>query len=253
MDVAAYASEAIVEADHWWFVGRRRLFSRIIARQGIGPDADVLDVGTSTGTNLRMLRELGFRNVVGVDNSPDAIRFCAEKGLGSVRLGDVCALPFPDQSFDLILATDIIEHVDDDAAALKELRRVLRPAGMLLLSVPTFEMLWGLQDDVSHHRRRYTMPQLVSKLRGCDFVPVEHFYFNYILFLPILLARRAMRVLPMRFDSENQLNPGWLNRVLSPLFRFDVWSAQHMHPPFGVSALVLARIAPSVSLISGAS
>jgi hypothetical protein len=83
MDVATYAPEAAVESDHWWFVGRRCLFSDIIGRLGL----------------------------------PRAVRFCSEKGLGEVELGDVCALPFPDGRFDLVLATDVIEHVDDDCFA----------------------------------------------------------------------------------------------------------------------------------------
>jgi SAM-dependent methyltransferase len=245
MDVAAYAVEAAAEADHWWFVGRRHLFARLIAELGLPPDATILDVGTSTGTNLRMLHDLGFRHVVGLDQSPDAIRFCAEKRLGEVRLGDVCALPFLDASFDLVLATDIIEHVDDDLGALRELHRVLRPAGRLLLTVPTFSLLWGLQDEVSHHRRRYRMPQLLARLRSAQLASDENFYFNYLLFLPILLARCGMRLLRVQIDSEGQLNPPWLNCILGPLFRFDVWSARWMRPPIGVSALVLAARSPS--------
>ena len=240
MDLAVYAAEAAVEENHWWFVGRRLLFARLIAELGLPEDAPILDVGTSTGTNLRMLRDLGFRHVVGLDQSPEALRFCAEKGFGEVHLGDVCALPFPDASFDLVLATDILEHVDDDRGALTELRRVLRPAGRLLLTVPTFPVLWGLQDDVSHHFRRYRMPQLLALLRAARLTPGENFYFNYLLFLPILLVRRCMRLLSVRVDSETLLNPSWLNRILGPLFRFDVWSARRIRPPVGVSALVLA-------------
>ncbi len=80
MDIATYAAEAAIEADHWWYVGRRLLFSDIIKALGLPESADVLDVGTSAGTNLRMLRDLGFARVIGVDQSREAIRFCAEKG-----------------------------------------------------------------------------------------------------------------------------------------------------------------------------
>jgi SAM-dependent methyltransferase len=245
MDSATFAAEAAVEAGHWWFVGRRTLFSRIIERLGLPRDAAVLDVGTSTGTNLRMLRGLGFSRVTGLDQSPEAVRFCAEKGFGDVQLGDVCALPFPDQCFDLVLATDIVEHVPADLAAMRELRRVLKPRGYLLLTVPTFRLLWGLQDDVAHHQRRYRMPELLGKLRTAGLNPQQHFYFNYLLFLPILIARRLMRLLRVRVASENNLNPGWLNRILLPLFLFDIRTANWLKPPVGVSALVVA--APSAA------
>jgi SAM-dependent methyltransferase len=240
MDIAAYAVEAAVEADHWWFVGRRLLFSDIIKGFDLPPDAEILDVGTSTGTNLRLLRDLGFTRITGVDKSPEAIRFCAAKELGEVRLGDVCALPFANQWFDLILATDVIEHVEDDLSALRELRRVLKPGGSLLLTVPAFPLLWGLQDDVSHHKRRYRLNQLLERLQNADLPQRRYFHFNYLLFLPILASRRLMRVLKIRVASEGQINAGWLNRALTLLFRFDVKTASRLRPPIGVSALVIA-------------
>jgi ubiquinone/menaquinone biosynthesis C-methylase UbiE len=91
-----------------------------------------------------MLSDLGFKHVTGVDMSDDAIRFCAEKGLGHVE-----KLPFDNVSFDVVLATDIIEHVDDDNRALAEIARVLRPGGKVLITVPAFQALWGLQDEVA--------------------------------------------------------------------------------------------------------
>ena len=240
MDSAAYAIEAAIEADHWWFVGRRLLFSDLIKGFGLPRDAEILDVGTSTGTNLRLLRDLGFGRITGVDQSPDAVRFCAEKGLGAVQLGDICALQLPEQRFDLVLATDVIEHVDDDLAALRELRRVLRPGGYLLLTVPAFHLLWGLQDDVGHHKRRYRLHRLLKMLPVADLSPRRYFYFNYLLFLPILAARRLMRRLKIRVASENEINTGWFNRALTRVFRFDVRTAPWLRPPIGVSALVVA-------------
>jgi SAM-dependent methyltransferase len=240
MDTATYAAEAAIEADHWWYVGRRLLFSDIIRALGLPESADILDVGTSAGTNLRMLRDLGFCRVTGVDQSCEAIRFCGEKGLGEVWLGDVCALPFDDRRFDLILATDIIEHVEDDLLALRELRRVLRPGQYLLLTVPAFSLLWGLEDDVSHHKRRYRLPELLDKLHRSDLAPVQHFYFNYVLFLPILVIRYLVRIFNVKVATEGELNTEWLNRMLIPLFRLDVRTAARLRPPIGVSALVVA-------------
>jgi SAM-dependent methyltransferase len=241
MDLATYAVEAAIEANHWWFIGRRLLFSEMIKGFDLPRDAKILDVGTSTGTNLRLLRDLGFTRITGVDQSPVAIQFCADKGLGQVKLGDVCALPFPDQSFDLILATDIIEHVADDLVALRELHRVLKPGQPLLLTVPAFPILWGLQDQVSHHKRRYRLRQLLKKLDQAKLSAQRHFYFNYLLFLPILTARQLMRVLRVRIESEGQINTRWLNRAMLLLFQLDVKTAPWLRPPVGVSALVIAR------------
>jgi SAM-dependent methyltransferase len=241
MESGVYEAEARVEASHWWFTGRRKLFSRTIRALDVGPRDAVLDVGTSTGTNLRMLDELGFQNVTGLDASEDAVRFCAAKGLGQVRLGDITGMPFADETFSLVLATDILEHVDDDEAALAEVHRVLKPEGTTLITVPAFSSLWGFQDEVSHHKRRYRMKPLLERIRGARLEPVTTFYFNYLLFAPIWAARRLMKVAKPSIKSEAELNAPLLNRALGTIFDFDVASAAWLRPPFGVSLLVLAR------------
>jgi SAM-dependent methyltransferase len=240
MDISTYAVEAEVEASHWWFVARRRLLANLIARQQIPTDARVLDIGTSTGTNLRLLKDLGFSNRRGLDLSDDAIRWCAEKGLGRVEKGDVCMLPFGDGEFQLVLATDIIEHVDDDLQAVKEIRRVLVPGGTAIISVPAFQSLWGLQDDVSHHKRRYLKQKFLDLIGRGGLACREGFYFNYLLFVPIWAARQLIRLLKMKLESENQLNAPMLNRILTWIFMLDVNTARIVRPPFGVSIMVVA-------------
>jgi SAM-dependent methyltransferase len=241
MDIAAYAVEAEVEQTHWWFVGRRRLFGREIAALQLPRGARVLDIGTSTGTNLRLLTELGQDQVTGLDVSEEAIRFCASKGLGQVRRGSVCALPFADDSLDLVLATDIIEHVEDDALALREINRVLVPGGHALITVPAFESLWGLQDEVSHHLRRYRLRPLTAAVRLAGLRPLRSFYFNYLLFAPIWLARQIMHLCRVKLASEGEVNTALLNRLLLAIFDLDTRSAARLSPPFGVSIFLLAQ------------
>jgi SAM-dependent methyltransferase len=241
MNIATYAIEAKVEQTHWWFVGRRKLFASEIERLGLPQDAPILDVGTSTGTNLRMLTEQGYHNVCGLDFSEESIRWCARKGLPPVHKGDVRRLPFGDNSFDLVLATDIIEHVDDDTLAVRELRRVLKPSGHALITVPAFASLWGLQDVVAHHKRRYRMKPLLDKLGKAGLLPDRSYYFNFILFVPIWLARRVVQLFGIKLDSESQINSPLLNRILSGVFKIDISLAPHVRAPFGVSVLVVAR------------
>jgi SAM-dependent methyltransferase len=241
MDIATFEVEAEVEANHWWFVGRRQLFSSLIEHTGLDRRASVLDVGTSTGTNLRMLRDLGFSRVRGLDSSEVAIQFCDQKGLGTVELGDACRIPAEDGSFQLVLATDVIEHVDDDNAALKEFTRVLAPGGYLLLTVPAFMSLWGLQDTVAQHRRRYRMRGLVNQIADAGLQPLQRFYFNFFLFAPIWTARQIIKMFGIKLGSENQVNSPSINKILTRIMAFDVALAPSIRPPFGVSALVLAR------------
>jgi SAM-dependent methyltransferase len=178
MDAADFFVEAEVERTHWWFSGRRELFARELAGAGIGPDARILDVGTGTGANLRMLRELRLDRVTGLDNNELAIQFCASKGLGLVQRGDICAMPFAPGSFDVVLATDVIEHVDDDRAALAEIARVLKSGGTALVSVPAFPSLWALQDVVAHHKRRYRLRPLLQRMREAGLEPRRYYHFN---------------------------------------------------------------------------
>jgi SAM-dependent methyltransferase len=240
MEASVYEAEAQNEQGHWWFVGRRKLFAALVAELGMARDAPILDAGTSCGTNLRMLRDQGFTHVLGLDLSEHAARFCRDKGLGEVRIGSIEQIPFPDASFDLVLATDVIEHVDDDLRALGELCRVLRPGGHAIVTVPAFQSLWGLQDDLSHHKRRYRSAQLERLVRQAGLVPKKKFYFNYLLFVPIWLARRAMRLWRPNIRSEGDINTPFINTVLGSVFAADVATAGRLKPPFGVSLLLVA-------------
>ena len=239
MDRSVYAVESQVQETHWWFVGRRTLFRKTLQGLKLPRAAAILDVGTSTGANLRLLQDMGFANVCGLDPSDEAIRYCRERQLAPVRQGDVCAMPFLDAQFDLVLATDIIEHVDDDAQALREIRRVLKPSGWALLTVPAFASLWGLQDDVAHHKRRYRHRELLQKLQTAGLRKHESFYFNFFLFSPIWAARQVLPLLPVELKSENQINSSLINRLLKVVFLADVISARTLHVPFGVSLLAL--------------
>ncbi len=241
MDTSTYAIEAEVEATHWWFEGRRRLLGNVIRGLGVSPNARVLDIGTSTGTNLRMLRDLGFTHVEGLDSSSEAIRWCREKGLGNVSQGDVCAMPFEDETFDLVLATDIIEHVEDDLLALTEIRRVLRTGAPAVITVPAFEWLWGLQDEVAHHKRRYRGSVVRNRIEQARLRCLESFYFNYLLLLPIFAARQIIRILRVNLQSENSLNSRYINAILTRVFALDVLCAPYLRAPFGVSFLAVTR------------
>ena len=241
MDAANFAVEAQVEENHWWFAGRRKLFARELTRIGLNESSAILDVGTGTGANLRMLRSLDAKNVTGLDSDELAIRYCQSKDLGQVRRGDICAIPFADESFDFVIATDVIEHVDDDSVALHEVRRVLKHGGKALIAVPAFKSLWGLQDIVAHHKRRYRLRPLLKKMRAAGLEPRRYYYFNYLLFLPIWMARRLIDLFGIKRNSEAEFNSPLINRCLSAVFSADTSTAPLLRPPFGVSILVVGE------------
>src|SRR5688572_11313769 len=231
-----------VEESHWWYVGRRKIIQTFVERICASldnPDPRILDVGCGTGANLKMLGLYG--RAEGVDISEQAVEFCKRRGLESVKLGAIEELPFEDQSFDIITALDVLEHLDDDAAGLQEIKRVLRPGGMLLLFVPAFMFLWGVQDDVSHHRRRYRLPELRRAVERAGFVVERTTYANITFFLPILLGRKLMSLTGLRTESENNINVSALNGVFGTIFGAERAALRYLNFPFGVSGLCIAR------------
>jgi SAM-dependent methyltransferase len=251
MEQHTYAIMRRVEEKHWWFAGRRQIIKSFLER--LFCDADkpnpnsgeqhaptkILDVGCGTGANLEMLSQFG--QAQGVDVSAEALSFCRERGLANVKQGQAEALPYEDDSFDLVTGLDVVEHLDDDLAGLKEMRRVLRRGGHALLFVPAFMFLWGVQDDISNHRRRYTLSGLKHVARQAGFEVERTTYVNISFFAPILLGRLLMRALRLRPESENNITIGFLNGILGKILGAESLALRYLNFPFGVSIICVAR------------
>ena len=229
-----------VEDTHWWYVGRRRIIQSLVEKISTKLKTErILDVGCGTGANLKMLAAYG--KAEGVDISPQAVDFCHERGLDSVKLGAIEQLPYENDSFELVTALDVIEHLDDDIAGLREMRRVLRRDGRILVFVPAFMFLWGVQDDVSNHRRRYTLPSLLKAVEEAGFRVEWSSYANISFFLPVLVVRSVMRWLGLRADTEYGINISPMNGPFSRLFAAERFILERGKIPFGVSAVCIAR------------
>jgi SAM-dependent methyltransferase len=233
-----------VEGSHWWFVGRRAIlesFLKQIVEKMRTPHSAlrILDVGCGTGANLEMLGKFGAAS--GVDVSADALEFCRKRGLSEVKQGLAEELPFADESFDLVTALDVVEHLDDDVAGLKEMHRVLRKGGQTLIFVPAFMFLWGVQDDVSNHRIRYTKKQITERLRQAGFEIERVTYANFTFFAPILAGRTLMKLTGVKPESENNVNVSALNPILGKFFGAERFWLEKFNFPFGVSIVVVAR------------
>jgi len=231
-----------VEQSHWWHIGRRKILSGFVSdicSRVTDRPARILDVGCGTGANLLMLSRYGAAE--GVDISEDALAFCRERGLDHVKQGAGEELPYEDNTFDLVTAFDVVEHMDDDLAGLSEMFRVLRPGGHALIFVPTFMFLWGLQDDVSHHRRRYRLPELQRVLERAGFEIERSTYANITFFLPILLIRKLMRLTGLKADTENNINVSAMNGIFGALLGAEGTILRYANLPFGVSGLCVAK------------
>jgi len=243
MQQHTYAIMDEVEGSHWWFVGRRAILEgflkQIISKiNGNGEKISILDVGCGTGANIDMLSQFG--DAEGVDVSDDALEFCRQKGL-KVQKGLAEALPFADETFDLTTALDVIEHLDDDVAGLREMFRVTKSGCYSLFFVPAFMWLWGVQDDISHHRIRYTRKQIVERIEKAGYIVERATYANWTFFPPILAGRTLMKITGIKPESENNINVSALNGLFGKLFSAERFWLKKFNFPIGVSIVVVAR------------
>ena len=177
------------EDRHWWYQGRRRVLERAIARLGLPADARILDAGCGSGRNMVDLAHYG--TVTGVELSPTSVRLAREREAGEVLEGSVLDMPFDDGAFDLSVSLDVIEHLEDDVGALRELRRVTAPGGALLVTVPAYQWLWSGHDVINHHHRRYNRRTLLAAAEAAGWREDSSAHFNSVL-LPVAIALRAL-------------------------------------------------------------
>ncbi len=238
MREAAYREHFEVEDRHWWFRGRWAVIEALLARTALPASPRILDAGCGTGLNLR--RYGAYGRAEGFDPSPEAVRFCAERGLDGVTQAAMEDLPYKDGSFDLIAATDVVEHVADDVLALRELHRVAAPGAALLLTVPAYSWLWSEEDERLHHYRRYTRPQLRRAIETAGWKTEIATYFNSLLLPPIAIARQ----LPKRGGevAEVERTPAWLDAPLSWPMRLEARLIRAgVSFPAGVSVGIVGR------------
>lgn len=232
-----------LEDDHWWFRGRRDLMLQLLVHTP--QDARIVEIGCSGGPLLAELSAHSFKNLWGVDISEEAIRVCRARGIENAIVADGATTALESGFFDVVISSDVLEHIADDRAALGEWYRLLRPGGMLVLFVPAHMFLWSPHDVANRHQRRYTRIELEQKVRDAGFVIERVSYWNMLLFFPIALVRFMLRMLP----ATSPQNSGQLhgtNRVINALLTRlllleNAYLGSGHNFPFGVSLMVVAR------------
>lgn len=238
MRETAYREHFHVEDRHWWFRGRWAVIEALLARTPLPPSPRILDAGCGTGGNLKRYAKLG--EAEGVEPSEDAVHFCKERGF-EVQQAGLEDLPYEDGRFNLIAASDVLEHIAGEREALLELWRVAAPNGALLLTVPAYMWMWTKEDVNLHHQRRYTRPRLRQAVESCGWETQIATYFNTLLLPPIALARR----LPTRESSDQgdlERTPPWLDDPLSLPMRLEARLIRAgVSLPAGVSVGIVCR------------
>lgn len=231
-----------VEENYWWFRGRREKILRIIQKQGVSKGSEILEIGCSGGRLIELLNKEGFRNVTGIDTSSEAISHCRIRGLHNVTVMDGRKTEYDDGTFDLIIASDVLEHINNDDETLREWHRILKFGGKVIVFVPAFNFLWSSHDVLNCHYRRYTKSILIKKITEAGLKIVVDGYWNFILFIPVVITRMLERLFKVRKQPDRifSINQS-LNGMLGSLLKFENRLSDRIRFPVGVSLFTVVK------------
>lgn len=244
MDIGFYQTYFAVEKKHWLMRVRRAIMHDQLTRF-LAPLASkkILDVGSGSGMLIGELQQLGI-DAYGIDSSAEAIAYGTKEGVRNLSvMPSTNKLPYPEAHFDAVLAMDVLEHLRDESDALSEFTRVLKKDGMLFVTVPAYMFLWGKQDEVSQHFRRYTMGGMIELFRtDGNFEIVRRSYFNTFLFPLVCLVRIGSRIFNRAGrGSDFDLNNGPVNAICFFIFDLERRLLKYVNFPFGVSILLVLK------------
>lgn len=230
MEATEVRKLARLEDRHWWYAERRHLLRELV-RTG-GDTGTALDIGAAGGGNTRVLRGLGLR-AIALEYGEEGAGLARERGLDVIR-GDARCLPVSTGSLDVVVAFDVLEHIEDDAAAIREIHRILRPGGRLLVAVPAGMDLWSAHDEAVGHVRRYTRDGLVAAVRAGG-LAVESVRSWNVLLRPVAKRRRRSST-----GSDLESVPVVLNAALRTVVALER-RARRLGDLPGVSLVLVAR------------
>ncbi len=248
MEETMYSEFYEMEEKHWWFVGRRNIILSLLDQHvDRSPNnRRILDVGCGTGANLRYFSRYG--KVTGIDLSKSALQFCNLRGKYDLIQASGEEIPFRDNSFDVITMLDVLEHIEEDAKTLKELYRVLKPRGTLLITVPAYNFLWSGHDFASHHKRRYYRGEFKRKIISAGFEVKRLTHISSILFPIIFFRRMGKKIVDRLFkverppESEVKMGSELFNKSMIKIFTSErSFLTRNINFPFGSSLLGIAQ------------
>lgn len=234
------------EEKNWWFVARRDMLFRFLDKYNIPKTAKILDIGCAGGTLLVELKQKGYTDLYALDYSPEAIEVTKSHGIANAYVMDGHAPEFPEETFDLIISSDSLEHLEDDVKAINNWHKILKKDGIGFILVPAFNFLWTEHDDINYHFRRYTTADLRKKATDAGYKVLFSGY-NYVaLFIPTALVRVAMKVFKKKKKKEELTGqilmlPEWVNKTLVSLQKIENALSKYISFPFGVSAFVVVK------------
>ncbi len=236
MQTAEFEKMRALGGSHWWFLGRKHLLRALLGSTGDG-DALILDAGCGAGLAEDVLSEFG--SVIGIDIAREAFEGRGSTCPERLCLASVAPAPFRNGAFDLIVALDIIEHIKDDAGVMRELHRICKPGGRLLITVPAYDWLWSAHDEALGHFRRYTARQIAHLMEDTGFRVCKLSYAVSSPFPAAVAFRLLRRVLGSRGSSDLFEVPRPINAVLTAIMRAEASLLKYFNLPFGLSVVAM--------------
>jgi len=234
---------ARVEAGHFWFVGRNAILEDCM-RRFFAQAGNILEIGCGTGFVLNNTRNsYPSARLSGSDIFTEGLYYAKQRvPTASFFQMDACHIPYRDE-FDLICSFDVLEHIDDDQAALVQMYQACQSGGGLMLTVPQHRWLWSSTDDYAHHKRRYTREELVARVNKAGF-RVEYATSFVSLLLPVMMVSRLLQ---KSGDADDQMDAGFkigklVNRLLLSVMKVERGLISlGLTFPVGGSLLLVAR------------
>ncbi len=225
MNDSEYKKMSRFEEFYWWHRGKVHLLNSLMSvyfKEKKGK-IRILEVGCGTGENLNVLKDWG--DVSGFDISQEAVNICKGRGFGNVYLEDIGKMNATAhaEQYDLIVALDVLEHIQDDVFAMKQVQSMLKPGGLFFVNVPAHKFLWSEHDEALQHKRRYNSVELKQKLTDVPFKVIKFSYFISTLFLPIALFRMYNSFFGRNAypSTSYVILPSWLNTFLTNILRVE--------------------------------
>lgn len=230
------------EMSHAWYITTRRLMLGYLKRN-LKKDAKILDAGCGTGGTIKYLANAGFKNVQGIDNSPEALKFCRKRGVRNVKPGSVNHLPFKNQTFDAVICLDVLYHKEViPSKALAEFKQVLKTGGTLYLQEPAYNWLRSSHDLAIETSHRFSDCEIKEVLDKNNFEIVKFTHFNFLLFLPIVIKRLSQKIIkPKLIETDiKHLTPA-INLIILKVLNFESFLIKRINWPFGLSIICVAK------------
>lgn len=238
MRLDLYEDLYVQEEKHWWHISKRNVVARMLDAFLRNEKPQILDIGCGAGKTMDMLSRFG--TIWGLDKSKTALSFCKRRGgFKHLILGEAADTRFQDNFFDVITMLDVLEHTEENAT-LREIKRILKPGGIMIITVPAYQWLWSAWDKILKHKKRYTERDLKAVVEKYGFTVMRSSYMYSFLVLPIFIFRK-LKSHKKSYESDFLTNPPPVNFLFAILSNIERYFVVRGWIPFGTSLIFVCK------------